>query len=81
MPTRTLTLAEAAQLWAPAQVADHDTPAVWDTIFTGTAKARFTGIIDGPDVADNDGQTWHPVFEIERGEVTDRYMSKSGVQL
>jgi hypothetical protein len=81
MMATVLTLAQAAQLWAAPQAADADTPAVWAAIFEGAEAARFTGIIDGPDVTDSDGVSWHSVFEIERGQVTDRYTSKSGVQL
>jgi hypothetical protein len=81
MMATVLTLAQAAQLWAAEQAADADTPAVWAAIFEGAAKARWTGIIHGPDVADKDGASWHSVWEIETGEVNDRYMSKSGVQL
>lgn len=71
----TLTLAEAAQLWAPAQAAAGDTPAVWEAVFDGARAARWTGTILGTDVADLDGHSWHAVHELEAGETTDRYMT------
>jgi hypothetical protein len=79
------TMTGAARRWARhllvgLQVPEAAEQDLWPAIFAGAEADQFTGLIVGPPVAGQSGPgevtTGQQVFELDRGQVTDRYVTQ-----
>lgn len=83
--TETLTMTRAARRWAGHLPADRQTPEageldLWTAIFAGAGADEFTGLILGPpaggQTSPGEVTTGQQVFELDRGQVTGRYVTQ-----